>query len=724
MADEYRVGVYEAIAEYTSIDPKRALYITICIVVLCDIGCAVGLCAELNRWPTLSSASLSVYFYNESIDCLLLALIRSIFLPLIAWAAVQSGRVDSTNEIVSCKCFKCFYRGHYFRASYKSDDKNEYSGRYTWDSHGADTGQPLLQHPSDGNCDSSDSPSAEGYEAEDAAKRIELEIIENNKLSISKSSAAFRQNILLAVLFSLSVGTQVYVGLKCISFHYPSERNRMNRVGALMGLAVLWANVLSWSLRELVSKGYREDGMLVPSLHPHRLHLHATMAGHWCDVCSTQIKDGRAFRCKLCDFDLCVRCYSRKDKLTMEGIIRGDKGARQDAELSSIEYFERAIRLVRTEWILFAVAMLSLCAFNLFSLTLPKLQGSILDAVVRDKEVKFNRYVQYYLYVSLATGMFGGLQSLFFSIVGRKLAKTIRCQLFKGIILQDVAFFDGNSSGNLSSRLTNDVSFMVQPIQSMLGSLVSNSILLVGGVVLCFYTSWRLSMLAFTTVGPIVHITQVYARWSSHLNRQIFSALASANGFAVEALSNIRTVKAFSTEELETKKYSNGILTALERGIKDAVGGAGMYTMNSYLDLGAGVLILWYGGRLAMDHEGGLTPGQLITFQLYWNMINSAYKGLIDILTNFTRAAGAASRVFALMDSLPDIDVDAGEHVQRDDIQGHIEFRDVCFSYQMRPHHKVLEGVSISIPPGSTCALVGKSGGGKTTMVNLILRHG
>jgi ABC-type multidrug transport system fused ATPase/permease subunit len=114
----------------------------------------------------------------------------------------------------------------------------------------------------------------------------------------------------------------------------------------------------------------------------------------------------------------------------------------------------------------------------------------------------------------------------------------------------------------------------------MMGSLLSNSILLVGGVAMCFVTSWQLSLLAFTTIGPIVHITQVsivppshlpdppqvYAQWSSHLNRQIFSALATANGHAVEALSNIRTVKAFTTEALEEGKYTEAIFIALQKG--------------------------------------------------------------------------------------------------------------------------------------------------------------
>jgi ABC-type bacteriocin/lantibiotic exporter with double-glycine peptidase domain len=132
-----------------------------------------------------------------------------------------------------------------------------------------------------------------------------------------------------------------------------------------------------------------------------------------------------------------------------------------------------------------------------------------------------------------------------------------------------------------------------------------------------------------------------------------------------------------------------------------------MYAINSYLDLGAGVLILWYGGNLAMGNGegegGGLTPGQLITFQLYWTLINSAYKGLIDILTSFTRSAGAASRIFSLMDALPDIDPDSGTPLSREQIFGGIEFRGVGFRYQMRPDLKVLEGVQLLIRPGTTC---------------------
>lgn len=240
-------------------------------------------------------------------------------------------------------------------------------------------------------------------------------------------------------------------------------------------------------------KETKEDGELIPSLHPHKLHLLLSLGSHWCDLwyefiiyyninsllilyifyCSGQpCKEGRAFRCKLCDFDLCTICYAKKDKFTLEGQLRGDKGIRKEDNLSNNKYFWRAIALAKTEWKIFSVAMASLLSFNSINLWTPMIQGNILNSVVQDNSNKFNYWVKVYLFVSIGAGLLGGIQSLCFNVVGRKLTNTVRIKLFKGIIVQDVAFFDGNSSGQLTSRLTNDISFMISPIQSMLGTLV------------------------------------------------------------------------------------------------------------------------------------------------------------------------------------------------------------------------------------------------------------
>lgn len=115
-----------------------------------------------------------------------------------------------------------------------------------------------------------------------------------------------------------------------------------------------------------------------------------------------------------------------------------------------------------------------------------------------------------------------------------------------------------------------------------------------------------------------------------------------------------------------------------------------------------------------------LSAGKLITFQLYWNQIQSAYQSIMSVLMSLTRAAGAAQRVLSLVDALPDIDRNAGTKVST--LEGEIKLDDVQFYYQMRPEHPVISGVNLTVGRGEVCALVGRSGGGKSTIVHLLMR--
>ena len=147
---------------------------------------------------------------------------------------------------------------------------------------------------------------------------------------------------------------------------------------------------------------------------------------------------------------------------------------------------------------------------------------------------------------------------------------------------------------------------------------------------------------------------------------------------------------------------------------------AGLTTaLTSYLDLGTGVLILYYGGILVMDGE--MSVGELVTFQLFWNMMNSSYQNLQGLVTSFTRSAAGAEKVFSLWDNTPDIDPTAGKSVDWE-VGGGLELKNVTFFYQMRPDNIVLSKINLKIPAGKVCALVGRSGGGKSTIISMLLR--
>ena len=121
-------------------------------------------------------------------------------------------------------------------------------------------------------------------------------------------------------------------------------------------------------------------------------------------------------------------------------------------------------------------------------------------------------------------------------------------------------------------------------------------------------------------------------------------------------------------------------------------------------------------------YHGEMSVGDLVTYQLFWNMMNNAYQSLQGLVTSFTRSAAGAEKVFSLWDSQPDIDPTKGSDIRPEEVSGHIQLQNVSFYYQMRPDHMVLENFDLEIPAGKTVALVGRSGGGKSTIINLLLR--
>jgi len=577
---------------------------------------------------------------------------------------------------------------------------------------------------------------------------------------------------------SSSSSSQNYYNLQLLDAS--SKRSWMSVLKTiLVCLTVLWINAEAYVVRVLINELTRkEEGLLFlpPEVHRHPLYLetdHRSMAFHYCDLCQKRISapalkpkstangatcrvvpsngenkdtkssEGWCYRCALCDFDICIACSKRNDAATVgENVLRGDRGVRAEVSLTTSEYVKRSIAVAgKSEWPWLLASFALLAISSLSKLFLPHFQGKIIDKVIPipyhpggddngddddddngsyyDKK-GFLHFIFIYVLVMLAQGAVSTLYSAIFTLVSRRLKFTIRNALLEKILFQDVAYFDGTESGRLISRLTNDLDMMMAPIQSSLSNLLSNCLILLGGMAMCFFKSYRLSMLAFVTIGPISYLWEQYALWSKKLAREMLSHWAQGNSIAAQALSHIRTVKAFGCEEVVLKEYSETNQMALNCGIKDAWGNGLTSALTGYLDLGTGILILYFGGLLV--YHGEMTVGDLVTYQLFWNMMNNAYQSLQGLVTSFTRSAAGAEKVFSLWDSEPDIDPDKGADIRPEEVGGHIQLQNVSFYYQMRPDNMVLENFDLEIPAGKTLALVGRSGGGKSTIINLLLR--
>lgn len=367
MPDDIRVSILDALAEcHPSFDAKRTLNILAVTICIINITCYGILVTYTDGW---SLKSLNIFsghdpnrFYDKTMDVFVLTILQTILLPIVSWIAIAAGRENSaeyTREPITCCCFRCCYQPDKKYSSLSSKEGSFESKR------NSEGNQPLLDL-------TELREELEGYEHEVDRLKHDNRALDEDALHLKKLLEA-RKGAWLGVMFFFSTVSQVYIGLKCISFKYTNEA----REGALMGLGVLWVNLLTWTLRELTFKATSEDGELIPSLHAHRLHLHISLASHWCDLCGQPCKEGRAFRCKLCDFDLCMICYAKRDTFTLEGQLRGDKGVRQEETLTGRLYFMRAMSLILSEWKIFSVAVLSLIAYDGINLWIPTLQVCI-----------------------------------------------------------------------------------------------------------------------------------------------------------------------------------------------------------------------------------------------------------------------------------------------------------------------------------------------------------
>ncbi|GJP71877.1 hypothetical protein CLOP_g2672 [Closterium sp. NIES-67] len=720
------VGTTDPIAAARHVKWARVAFF---VAIGIDIAFTLALHYSLHNavWtPDLSSFSEFVEsllsFKSDSLDLILIAIIRAISLSILSEIAARYAWQEGWELEIPRKEEKGKGGGGSGGANAARRGSQDINGGLT--APLLVRGTPMEKDKKEGEREEEDEEEEKKHEVISWKKDEEDQGFKEWMSNVSAKDVTVFASFLLCTFF------QVYVGAKCVNFAFPNELLQ----GWLMGSAILWINAESTLLGNLSES----SGVLGRALAlrekkaEHAAHAHAHGLGHVHGARrrSSEGENGAGVEVTTsAGGSHGVTSKPRPSNASHQGeheevldenALRGDKGIRVEKVLTPRQYLMRSIGLAYKELPLIVTGFTCLAVTSGAGLLIPTYQGRIVDDV-KDAHVdkaKFHQDVIAMALCSLVTGIFGGLRGLCFSVVGKRVLKTLQDKLFEGVIIQDIAYFDSTTTGELTSRLTNDVAAMSEPINWQLSALVRNMASLVGGVLLCFVTSWKLSILAFTTMAPILHITAVYSRWSRDLNRKRYAVLAEANSAASEALSNIRTVRAFSTETVERDRYESKTMAAMAKGVRDALAYSGAVAINNWLDLGASVLILWYGGVLVM--EGHMRLGQLIAFQLYWNLIQSGYQSIMSVLMSLTKASGAAQRVLSLIDSLPDIDPDAGTKVST--LQGSIRMEDVHFHYQMRPDHPVLKGVSLHVDPGQVCALVGRSGGGKSTVVHLLMR--
>ncbi|XP_072103933.1 ABC transporter B family member 1-like isoform X4 [Mobula birostris] len=366
--------------------------------------------------------------------------------------------------------------------------------------------------------------------------------------------------------------------------------------------------------------------------------------------------------------------------------------------------------------------MLALVVSCLSQIVAPFFFGKVIDSAMESME-ELDRMILILFGIYVGGAVCSFFRAYFFALAGHRLVARLRKRLFGSIIKQEIAFFDENRTGELTNRLSSDTQIIQNTLTVNLSMLLRYTLQIIGSIVLMFVVSPALTGVLLASV-PVVAIGGVlYGEFVKRLRKKFQDELAAVGSTAEETISNIRTVRTYCSEKKSEELYGKGIDKSYQIGKNLALAEGSFSGLVLTVLQGAIVLVLWYGAKLVYDGrhgKSGISFGTLASFMVYSMNVAMAFGMLASLYGDFMQAVGASIRIFELLDRKPKIPCMGGSRL--DSLEGRLEFQKVSFTYPTRQAFQVLKEMTFEIEPGNMVALVGPSGGGKSTIVNLIER--
>ena len=313
------------------------------------------------------------------------------------------------------------------------------------------------------------------------------------------------------------------------------------------------------------------------------------------------------------------------------------------------------------------------------------------------------------------------IQAYLLSAAGEQAVAGLRREVFGRLLEMPPGFFAERRTGELTSRLTVDIGLLQSVLSHQISEFFRQVLALMGGIILLTYLQPRLTLTALLVAPVVVGTALVFGGRLRRITTGVQDRVAEASAVAEEAFSQIRTVQSFVQERAERARYGERIAASVRLALKRARVRGVFFGMLTFSTFAAIVFVLWQGGLLVLD--GKLTAGALVGFLLYTITIAASIGALATSFTTYQEAVGAAERVFEILEMEPAIADPAAPVTLPAPVKGEVAFEGVSFRYQ--PDSSLawtLDDITLRVAPGETVALVGPSGGGKTTLVSLLPR--
>ncbi|GAB3953083.1 ABC transporter transmembrane domain-containing protein [Spirosoma harenae] len=401
----------------------------------------------------------------------------------------------------------------------------------------------------------------------------------------------------------------------------------------------------------------------------------------------------------------------------------GEEASEADKKKYTREDYKKTLRVfryVKPYRMQFVIGFIFLILSTTTTLSFPALIGQVTSVIQGKSPFTLNQVILIFGGILILQAVFSFCRIYFFAQVSERSMADVRRDVYSKIITLPIPFFEKRRVGELTSRLSADVSQLQDVLSITLAELFRQVATLIGGTLFILYVSWKLTLFMLATFPVIIVAAIFFGRFIRRLSKQAQDQLAAASVIVEETLQSINVVKAFTNERLEIGRYGASLQKMVNIALKTARFRGVFVSFIIFAMFGGIMGVVWYGGSLVQSGE--IPFADLLTFIFYTAFIGGSVAGMGDMYAQVQKTVGASERILEILDEPSEVNT-ADELPLFVPVQGHVEFSDVRFSYPSRPELPVLKGISLNVAAGRKIALVGQSGAGKSTIVQLLMRY-
>ena len=401
----------------------------------------------------------------------------------------------------------------------------------------------------------------------------------------------------------------------------------------------------------------------------------------------------------------------------------GNKTPKKPISWAALKQMSRMyvhVKPYRTE---FLIGLLMLLLSSGSNLAFPKYLGELVDAA-QTKPSDIDGIALTLGGILLAQSIFSFGRIFFFERVAQRSLASLRSAMYSHLVSLPLPFFHEKRIGELTSRLQSDIGVLQETFTSTLAEFIRQIVIIVGGIALLVYQSPSLTGFMLLVLPLVVLLAVFFGGRIRKYAKEVQTASAESNTIVDETLSAAATVKAYTQEQFEKTRYRAALDRVAELGIRGGILRGGFSSFIILGLFGSLVAVVWKGASLIATGE--MASGQLFSFVIYSGFIGGSVGGLADVYSRLQRAMGATEAIMAMLDEQPETSgqepAASNQQPAASSQQPAVAFRDLHFAYPTRPDVPVLRGLNLEVQEGQQCALVGASGAGKSTVVQLLYR--